>query len=326
MSLLRRFMSCLVAVIISSQYVHAITIKNTTLNTTIFSDDFENDTVGMVPDSPSVGTWFFANNTILTVGALVRDDVSPGPKQGAKYLEIRRAVDATQDSGRAEVTFTPLADGETLSATFSFQYVSTGTSSGGFGLYTGASNNNARVNIFTEPDFNEPNFYSLRGTAFDNRVDTPFPVTTGQWQTIGIEYTQGSADLKLTVDGMSQILTDAVLVDGAIDRIRFGTGNSGTNYFLDAIPPAALPGDYNSDGAVNAADYVVWRHDPANHGGTPDGYNVWRSKFGEGSGAGNGLVGGTAVPEPSALALLTVIASLCLGVYDGRRRQKGHRQ
>jgi hypothetical protein len=65
-----------------------------------------------------------------------------------------------------------------------------------------------------------------------------------------------------------------------------------------------LPGDYNNDGSVDAADYVVWRKDPASHGGDPDGYNTWVQNFGN-SGPGSGAqqaVG--AVPEPATLLLL----------------------
>jgi hypothetical protein len=58
-------------------------------------------------------------------------------------------------------------------------------------------------------------------------------------------------------------------------------------------PLAPVQGDFNGDGAVNAADYVVWRNDPAGHGG-PGGYDTWRTNFG--AIAGNGSV---AVPEPT---------------------------
>ncbi len=64
----------------------------------------------------------------------------------------------------------------------------------------------------------------------------------------------------------------------------------------------ALPGDYNVDGKVNAADYVVWRNDPALHGGNPAGYNLWRANFGAGSAAGLG--NGAAVPEPATAVLM----------------------
>ena len=64
--------------------------------------------------------------------------------------------------------------------------------------------------------------------------------------------------------------------------------------------------DFNNDGVINAADYTVWR-DTAPH--MPEGYDLWRSKFGAPGGSGGA---GQAVPEPStvALALILVIAPL----------------
>ncbi len=67
---------------------------------------------------------------------------------------------------------------------------------------------------------------------------------------------------------------------------------------------AGLAGDYNGDGKVDVADYVIWRHNPGAHGGDPAGYNAWRANFGA-VGAGNGVGAGAAVPEPSSLCLLT---------------------
>ena len=59
-----------------------------------------------------------------------------------------------------------------------------------------------------------------------------------------------------------------------------------------------LPGDFNSDGKVDAADYVVWRKT----NGTQPGYDMWRTNFGSPAGAGSSL-GGSAVPEPGTLGL-----------------------
>jgi hypothetical protein len=42
------------------------------------------------------------------------------------------------------------------------------------------------------------------------------------------------------------------------------------------LPISPLPGDFNNDGLVDAADYVAWRE----RGGSQDDYNVWRSNFG----------------------------------------------
>ena len=78
-----------------------------------------------------------------------------------------------------------------------------------------------------------------------------------------------------------------------------------------------LAGDYNGDGKVDAADYVVWRKDPASFGGDPAGYNTWVANFGNMAGSGSG--GLSAVPEPSCLVLL---AGIALGLIGGGRRRR----
>jgi fibronectin-binding autotransporter adhesin len=65
---------------------------------------------------------------------------------------------------------------------------------------------------------------------------------------------------------------------------------------------AGVPGDYNGDGKVDAADYVTWRKNPAGNGGDPAGYTTWRQNFGL-PGAGSGLDAG-AVPEPIGVGLV----------------------
>jgi len=69
------------------------------------------------------------------------------------------------------------------------------------------------------------------------------------------------------------------------------------------VSDVSLPGNYNDDGTVDAADYVVWRRTDGSIGG----YNTWRTNFGDSNGAG-----GTAVPEPSALVLAAIAAMLCM--------------
>jgi hypothetical protein len=69
---------------------------------------------------------------------------------------------------------------------------------------------------------------------------------------------------------------------------------------------AGLPGDYNHDGSVDAADYVVWRKTD----GSQAGYNAWRANFGttRGPGSGSALPSAeplsAAVPEPGALTIM----------------------
>jgi hypothetical protein len=71
-----------------------------------------------------------------------------------------------------------------------------------------------------------------------------------------------------------------------------------------------LPGDYNSDGKVDAADYIVFRK-----GQTTGTYATWRQNFGESLGAGGGFI----VPEP---AISTLLSILCFaGLLANRRRR-----
>lgn len=87
-----------------------------------------------------------------------------------------------------------------------------------------------------------------------------------------------------------------------------------------------IAGDYNDDGVVNSADYVVWR----NNLGAPEGtlpndtaggdigaaqYDVWKKNFGAVLPA---AVVNSRVPEPSALVLLA-LAAMAAGVGRVRR-------
>ena len=64
----------------------------------------------------------------------------------------------------------------------------------------------------------------------------------------------------------------------------------------------SLAGDYNGDGAVNAADYTVWRNGLATRTYADFAYQVWRSNFGQNE-LGDFAVN---VPEPTGWYLLLV--------------------
>lgn len=69
---------------------------------------------------------------------------------------------------------------------------------------------------------------------------------------------------------------------------------------------AALAGDFNADGRVDAADYTVWR-DGLGSAYTAADLAIWRMHFGESLGSGSGALGSaSAVPEPAAFWLLLV--------------------
>lgn len=100
---------------------------------------------------------------------------------------------------------------------------------------------------------------------------------------------------------------------------------------LAGAKPAPVAGDYNNDGTVDAADYVVWRNqlgqgtalpntDPTDTDNTVTQaeYNFWRSRFGSAAGSGSGVLQENAsVPEPTSLALLAA----GVGALVSRRRR-----
>lgn len=141
--------------------------------------------------------------------------------------------------------------------------------------------------------------------------------------------------LMMTVDGrqtgFSEGLTMVELANymlsyGATNAINLDGGGSTTmvmNYYGDALAAQvlnspsdgsersvgtnlavfALPnGDYNGDGVVDAADYVVWRKTI----GGQFAYDAWRARFGSTSGSGSGFASGSSVPEPSLGGLISL--------------------
>jgi autotransporter-associated beta strand protein len=95
--------------------------------------------------------------------------------------------------------------------------------------------------------------------------------------------------------------------------VDYGTG-SNSQITLNLAGPGGVAGDYNQNGIVDAADYVLWRNNLGagslpNEGGISPGmvdaddYTFWRSRFGATSGAASGF-GPSNVPEPASIVLI----------------------
>ena len=98
------------------------------------------------------------------------------------------------------------------------------------------------------------------------------------------------------------------------------------NFMVEIIGSnVGLDGDYNGDGSVDAADYVLWRKDPASFGGDPGGYNTWRQNFGASLGNGSGDLSAGAVPEPASLALVVMGGMLACGAPLGGLKSRPRR-
>jgi hypothetical protein len=75
-----------------------------------------------------------------------------------------------------------------------------------------------------------------------------------------------------------------------------------------SVASAGFVGDYNGNGVVDAADYIVWRKGLGTTY-TQNDYNVWRAHFGQTAGSGAGVSANDAVPEPTTLVLLILAAA-----------------
>jgi hypothetical protein len=115
----------------------------------------------------------------------------------------------------------------------------------------------------------------------------------------GLNVAKTGAPELVTIDTTTGAVTDIGPTVVAVDGIAFR-------------PPPPVPGDYNKNGVVDAADYPLWRKgdlaaDGTGPGGVPDGvvngldYTFWRARFGNTSGSG---LTTSAVPEPAVFSIL----------------------
>jgi hypothetical protein len=133
--------------------------------------------------------------------------------------------------------------------------------------------------------------------------------------------------------GGSVSLGNAWSVGAAQDLVfQYGVYNGNPVFGkVEYVVPPNVPGDYNGDGTVNAADYTVWRNNlgdadendinNAGDGGdvSASDYTFWKARYGNTSGSG-AFVGDGSVPEPTALfsfalggVMLAVGVSRCRG-------------
>jgi hypothetical protein len=94
-----------------------------------------------------------------------------------------------------------------------------------------------------------------------------------------------------------------------------------TSVLLQTV--TGLPGDYNNDGTVDAADYTVWRdnlgaaagtlpNDPNSGAIGADQYATWRVNYGSAASPTASAAEGVGVPEPTGVILLVLgMAALC---------------
>lgn len=104
-------------------------------------------------------------------------------------------------------------------------------------------------------------------------------------------------------------------VEMIVDKLQFDTVNKHTTITAEystvwrGTPISAIPGDFNIDGNVDAADYVTWRNAFGSNHVLPNGtgyppwtydYDIWRKQFGKHAASSSAV----ATPEPAAWLLM----------------------
>jgi hypothetical protein len=152
--------------------------------------------------------------------------------------------------------------------------------------------------------------------------ETELVADMGDWIPAGLNAM--IADIESGTDALSLIFATT---DSASTASATYKGNAFNNRFpprlyieVSGMGAPALTGDYNGNGSVDAADYVLWRNGGPlqNEGASPGAidqadYELWRARFGMGTPTGAAMA--SAVPEPAAclLALLSFVGAGFLG-------------
>ncbi len=140
------------------------------------------------------------------------------------------------------------------------------------------------------------------------------------------------------LEGFLHLVAGSNLIDAGtpisftFDGVTYNLPYDGSAPDLGAfewVAGPALPGDYNDDGLVDAADYSVWRdhlgtsvelpNDETPGEVTEADYDVWRAHYGES--ASSGATVAAAVPEPAAAVLL--LMALAVTVFGRGSRALG---
>jgi hypothetical protein len=152
----------------------------------------------------------------------------------------------------------------------------------------------------------------------DNTYSTLVTSTTLDHQD-PVDFTAYNRDRVATISDLSP-QTDNILY---LEFVGMQTGDLGylNSLMIESVDGPGLIGDYNNSGAVDAADYTVWRNNVGQPGTvlenrSPDvtgnvqqqDYVVWKANFGL-PGSGSGASVGAPVPEPTTM-ILCLIASV----------------
>ena len=304
-----------------------------------FQDDFESNTTVSTaawpdasgdydPDNPAVGSW------------TVRED-------GPEFAQVSSFTGGVPTSAHSGSNYLISGFNGLLDPTFNSQGLTTANLT--------SSVDQATVDFWVWA--NDDQFDVIRGRDLAGTNETTFELTlfggfevkweskggaggleldaqliNNAWNHIVLEFDGVAEMAHITVnDGPTESFStdlDPQYTPNTFDTLQFRSEYTG--FFDDvliSIPLAGLPGDYNGNGVVDAADYTFWlanlggdasafangSRDPGNSGPVNNAdYAFWKTNIGNAAGGGTGRA--AAVPEPTALAFVAIticLAALC---------------
>jgi hypothetical protein len=134
-----------------------------------------------------------------------------------------------------------------------------------------------------------------------------------------------SFTLLTATEGVGGMFEELILPDGFQWNVAYND-----NSVVLSVAGLGLTGDYDKNGMVDAADYIVWRGSMGDTGNglaadgngdmvvNQDDYALWRSNFGKAF-QGTAAIGAGSVPEPTSI-LLALLTACGLALCRKRRR------
>lgn len=166
---------------------------------------------------------------------------------------------------------------------------------------TGAYPGSARSTFDEHTTLDGPN-YAFTGTEAMAVYGGPVPLTIGSTTHLGNLAPLPGGDLQ------GDVMNGLFFYRGS----RYDISPVDIAILRDVgLPVKTATGDFNQDGVIDAADYVVWRKGL----GTTylaNEYNVWRAHFGERLSGGASVGATPAVPEPTTMA---IVAMAFIAIY-----------
>ncbi|TWT92020.1 hypothetical protein Pla108_41630 [Botrimarina colliarenosi] len=218
-----------------------------------------------------------------------------------------------------------------------FQYSTpSGDTTAGIVVYAGGSRRNNNLLLTVDPTTGEAQLKNdstftieLEGYSI---LSGSGALLTGSWSSLDDQGVTGWEESNPTATALNELLPVGTLtltsgaaynlgdlfnsageLDLALEFLLAGDAAPSTGVVVYGAIPASIPGDYNNDGFVNAADYTVWR-DGNSPDSSPAGYNLWANNYGATASTSSAL----AVPEPTTACLIGLAIS-CF-VARGRRQ------